>query len=249
MQRRIENYRRYVTLADNRPVFTGEARLFLILAALVLLAWRLGPWSHSGLPVSMLDWFNSTSNGPSTSAQTASTSSAPLKWADIPGPAPLPANIPGMGTNQSVVGPPTITVTQIRNVLAQYHSPATPYAQQLFDLGVQYGIDPAYALAFFVHESACGTTGVAQTTLSLGNIKWTPNWPQSYQGFRQYTSWPQGFADWYALIRNLYVAQWKLDTVPSIIPTYAPSWDHNDVQAYINDVQSLVAAWRAGADS
>ena len=43
-----------------------------------------------------------------------------------------------------------------------------------YDLGVHYGIDPAYALGFFVVESACGTRGVARTTHSLGNIRCTP---------------------------------------------------------------------------
>jgi hypothetical protein len=244
MYRSVSNRGVLATQERHGPGRFAEARLFAVLVMLVLLAWKVGPWAQGGFPVSVLSPFGSSSNAITTGAPAPVASS----WPDVAGPAPLPGNVPGMGTSDSVVGRPTITVMQIRNVLAQYHSPATLYAQQLYDLGVQYGIDPAYALAFFVHESACGTTGVAQTTLSLGNIKWTPGWPQEYEGFRQYTSWPQGFADWYALIRNLYVAQWKLDTVPSIIPVYAPAADNNDVQAYIDDVQSLVASWRAGVD-
>jgi hypothetical protein len=247
MYRHGVDYRGYATKQKQRPEIAGEVQLFLLLAMLLFFAWKVGPWTHTGVPIPVLSGFEATDNASSGSIKLGAISS--LRWADVPGPASLPANIPGIGTSESVVGPPTITVTQIRNVLMQYHSPATPYAQQLYDLGVEYGIDPAYALAFFVHESGCGTTGVARITLSLGNIKWTPDWPRSYEGFRQYISWPQGFADWYALIRNLYVAQWKLDTVPRIIPVYAPAWDHNDVQAYIDDVESLVAAWRAGADS
>ena len=40
-------------------------------------------------------------------------------------------------------------------------------------------------------------------------------------------SWQDGYEQWYKLIRNLYVAQWGLVTVDQIIPTYAPSSDHN----------------------
>ncbi len=52
-----------------------------------------------------------------------------------------------------VVGPPSISVNQIEAVLKQYGSPASGKGQTLYDLGIKYGIDPAYALAFFVHES------------------------------------------------------------------------------------------------
>ena len=31
----------------------------------------------------------------------------------------------------------------------------------MYDLGVKYGIDPVFALAFFMHESLFGTTGEA----------------------------------------------------------------------------------------
>lgn len=233
------------TQSQQRATFHGEVALFLSLAVLLLLAWRLGPWAQSGLPVPVLSGFDAIDYPPSLGGSAAAVAS----WEHGNNLTPLPGNIPGMGTGDSVVGPPTITVIQIQHVLTSYTSPATPYAQQLYDLGVQYGIDPAYALAFFIHESDCGTTGVARYTLSLGNTKWTPGWPQSFEGFRQYTSWPQGFEDWYRLIRNLYVAQWKLDTVAKIIPVYAPASDNNDVQAYIDDVQSLVASWRAGANS
>jgi hypothetical protein len=72
--------------------------------------------------------------------------------------------------------PPSLSAAQIDAILAQYHSPAGGLGPVLYDLGVQYGIDPAFAVAFFVVESAAGTRGVARTTHSLGNIRCTPGY-------------------------------------------------------------------------
>lgn len=143
----------------------------------------------------------------------------------------------------SVIGSPSISVGQIERVLQQYNSPAAGLGQKLYDLGVQYGIDPAYALAFFVHESGCGTQGVARTTKSLGNIRVTPGW-ESYNGYRQYSSWEQGFEDWYKLITDLYINGWGLRTVDAIIPVYAPSGDNNSPPSYIASVKWMVDEWR-----
>jgi len=149
-----------------------------------------------------------------------------------------------------VLGKPTITAAFINEVLASYHSPAAGKGQALYDLGVKYGIDPAFALAFFLHESSMGTTGVARTTLSLGNLRCIPNRPCVATGangyFAQMYSWEDGFEQFYKLIRNLYVAKWGLVTVDQIIPVYAPSSDHNDVKAYVGALKHAINAWHTG---
>src|SRR5205814_9918679 len=120
-----------------------------------------------------------------------------------------------------ITGAPSISVAQIESVLHQYGSPATGKGQAIYDLGMRYGINPAYALAFFVHESGCGTKGVAQFTHSLGNIRWTPGY-DNYEGYRSYDSWEHGMEDWYKLITELYINAWHLRTVDAIIPVDAP---------------------------
>jgi hypothetical protein len=82
-----------------------------------------------------------------------------------------------INTSYSVLSKPTITAAFINQVLAAYHSPATGKGQALYDDGVQYGIDPAFALAFFMHESTFGTAGEARITLALGNLRCIPNRP------------------------------------------------------------------------
>lgn len=165
-----------------------------------------------------------------------------------PPPAATPVRVVPQGS-YSVLGKPTITADFINRVLAYYHSPAAGLGQQMYDLGVKYGIDPVYALAFFMHESLFGTTGEARTTLSLGNLRCIPTRPcidQDRGGYAQMYSWTDGFEQWYKLIRNLYVEQWGLVTIDQIIPTYAPSSDHNDVAGYIAALKHEIDTWHAG---
>ena len=145
----------------------------------------------------------------------------------------------------TLVGKPSISAEFINRVLAWYDSPAAGKGQALYDDGVKYGIDPVYALAFFMHESRFGTTGVATVTHSLGNIRATAGHAR-YQGYRMYRTWEEGFEDWYRLIAKLYVVRWGLSTVDQIVPVYAPSSDNNDVAAYIAAVKQAVDTWRSG---
>jgi hypothetical protein len=149
----------------------------------------------------------------------------------------------------SVLGKPTVSADFLNQVLASYHSPTAGMGQSLYDLGVQYGIDPVYALAFFMHESLFGTTGEARVTLSLGNERCIPDRnciDQDRGGYAQMNSWQDGFEHWYKLIRNLYVAQWGLVTVDQIIPKYAPNSDGNNEAEYIATLKREVDVWRAG---
>src|SRR6266704_3623346 len=136
--------------------------------------------------------------------------------------------------HQSIEGKPTLSAAFVDKVLAAAGSKAAGTGQALYDLSVKYGIDDAYALAFFQHESTFGTGGVARATLSLGNIRCSEGYI-CIEGYRAYSSWQEGYADWYRLIRNLYISQWGLRTVEQIVPKYAPS-SENDVTGYISAV-------------
>ena len=138
---------------------------------------------------------------------------------------------------------PSVDAAAIRQVLQRYNSPAVGAADAMYNLGVEYGIDPAFCLAFFVNESTAGTAGVARTTKSVGNIRTTVGYAD-YQGYRKYDSWEQGIEDWYRLIRDLYIGQWNLTTVDQIIPVYAPTFDSNNPDHYVSTVEKLVSAWR-----
>jgi hypothetical protein len=164
-------------------------------------------------------------------------------------PLPPKTTLPTQTGPYSVLGKPTITAAFINRVLATYKSPAAGKGQALYDLGVQYGIDPAFALAFFLHESSFGTAGEATKTLSLGNLRCIPNFAcvdQDRGGYAAFSSWQAGFQAWYELIRNYYVAQRGLTTVDKIIPIYAPTADNNDEAAYIASLKHALDTWHSG---
>jgi hypothetical protein len=170
-------------------------------------------------------------------------------WENSSGPIVAKTPIPTSTGPYSVLGKPTITADFINRVLASYGSPAAGLGQQMYDLGVKYGIDPVYALAFFMHESLFGTTGEARVTRSLGNLRCIPTRPcidQNRGGYAQMYSWTDGFEQWYKLIRNLYVAYWGRVTVDQIIPKYAPNSDGNNEAEYIATLKREVDVFRAG---
>jgi hypothetical protein len=151
---------------------------------------------------------------------------------------------PAAGTGgSSVVGSPSLSAQRIDSILCNAGSPACGIGQTFYSDGVQYGIDPAYALAFFKHESSFGTAGMATQTHSIGNIVCTPGY-DCIGRFRAYRSWADGVHDWFHLIKNLYIDKWDCTTVESIISHYAPSSDNNDESGYIANVESDVQSWR-----
>ena len=170
-------------------------------------------------------------------------------WQNSNGPIVNRKPIPTHTGPYTVLGKPTISANFINQVLAYYHSPAAGKGQTMYNLGVKYGIDPVFALAFFMHESLFGTTGEARATLSLGNSRCIPTRPcidQNRGGYAKMYSWEDGFDQFYKLIRNLYVAQWGLVTIDQIIPTYAPNSDGNNEREYIATLKHEIDTWHAG---
>jgi hypothetical protein len=156
-----------------------------------------------------------------------------------------------LGGSFSVVGPPTVSAALIDQVLAANHSPAQGNGKAFFAYGVQYGIDPVFALAFFQHESTFGTAGVATHTLGIGNVECTASTPANlrYENghacFQMYASWTDSIQAWYKLIRTGYVDKGNT-TIEQIIPIYAPPSDGNNDAQYISAIEKNVTTWRSG---
>lgn len=175
---------------------------------------------------------------------------SPAPVSPMAGDAEPAVKLPTLAGEHSVIGAPTVTAAQIDAVLAEYGSPAAGTGKIWVEKGKKYGIDPAYALAFFIHESSAGTNpGWAgmkpngSTTHNIGNII-CAGYDTCYGRFRDYPGWDNGIEDWYKLISVEYVGDRGVHTVEQIIPIYAPSFENN-VPAYVDAVQSMINQWRS----
>ncbi len=151
--------------------------------------------------------------------------------------------------NYQLQGGSSLSAQQVDSILASYNSPAAGTGQTWVELGRRYNIDPAYPLAFFIHESTAGThpnwagqKSDGTTTHNIGNII-CAGYPSCYGRFRDYGSWEEGIEDWYRLIDDEYIEGRGITTLDEIIPIYAPSIE-NDVGGYTNVVKQLVDSWR-----
>ncbi len=211
----------------------------------------VSPWllvvivaSLSILVLSSFGGESSTRLSPWGSLMAAITGEAPQQAARITGIA-RPAG------DYALKAAPSLSPQDIDRILESYGSPATGSGAVWHSLGVQYGIDPAFAVAFFIHESGAGTArnwagnkpGGA-TTHNVGNII-CAGYPTCFNRFRDYPSWETGIEDWYRLIDVEYIQGRGHRTVADIIPVYAPSFE-NDVDGYVNVVHRLVDEWRQG---
>jgi hypothetical protein len=166
-----------------------------------------------------------------------------------PSPAEIAVDLVIPAGEANILGAPTVTAERIDEILRVYNSPAVGTGSYWIEYGLEFGIDPVYALAFFMHESQLGTNpnwaghkGDGTNTHNVGNII-CAGYPTCFGRFRDYQDWPTGIRDWYRLIAVEYVQGRGVATVESIIPIYAPSFE-NDIPTYINSVKSYVAQWR-----
>ncbi len=232
---------------ESRPQVRHPAWLFGTFVGVAALLLVVGPAIVSGFRGSSSRPFALALSGYNAVSAVTDDMTAKVSLVDVSTSghdAALPQNVTSTSSGPyDVTGSPSISVGQIEAVLQQYGSPAVGKGQTLFDMGLRYGINPAFALAFFVHESGCGTKGVARLTHSIGNIRWTEG-HDNYEGYRSYGSWEEGIEDWYKLISDLYINGWHLRTVDAIVPVYAPYGDNNNPPAYIAAVKQMVDAWR-----
>lgn len=164
--------------------------------------------------------------------------------ADILGTAPIPDDY---GVAHTV----RISPQLFHEVLVKAGSPAAAenVDDALYRIPLQHGLDPAVALAFFFHESSCGTQGLAVQTRSWGNQRRSPSGKgvvQTIPGrgpFAHFGSWADGLWDWCVLINGAVYRGMGRVTVAQIIPVYAPSLDGNRPARYIEAVIRAVTAW------
>ena len=206
--------------------------VFLPLSILVAQIWALSP-HHRHRTVTLVFSFVKPTQSADQSVQSVHQ---PAQSPELP---PV-SKRPGSGT--SILGEPSLSPDLINQVLSVAGSPAAGTGQALSDLSRESGIDDAYALAVFEKESSFGKYGAAFENHALGNIV-CAGYPTCHGRFRWYSSWQDGYQDFYRLISQEYVAR-GLSTVETITPAYAPS-SENDTGLYISQVCQSMLAFRS----
>ncbi len=157
----------------------------------------------------------------------------------LPTATPVPTQIP----ENVIARPPTITIAEIDLILERVNSPILPYSGDVYAYGVQYGIDPVFALAFWMKESREASDG------SIAAVYHNPGYTEGLAGdprcgrWACWPTWPEGIAGWYHYMRVFFVNR-GITTVEAILPIYAPS-SENNTSGYIVFVLQHVAQWRA----
>ncbi len=160
--------------------------------------------------------------------------------------------------NHQITGSPSLTANFIDQVLARAGSPAQGLGNQFIKLSLQTGIDAAYVLAIFHHESAYGETGVARGSRSPGNMRCldlehygdTGTWCHCEQPgncYAWFPSWSAGLVATFRLLAGPLYAAGGYTTIERVIRRWAPPADNNDDSAYIGSILQDVSGWRASA--
>jgi len=156
----------------------------------------------------------------------------------------------------AVMHSPSLTAAQISQRLKDEKSPAITAEPDIADFfyteSIRTGVDDAFALAFFKHESSYGKYGKAPHTLSIGDIRYTKlcrdkYGGEEYEGYCKYPTWKASVSHWYNLIKDGYVDQ-GYDTLGEIIARYAPCIENN-VKSYIADVVGFVKLYGVDTSS
>lgn len=206
-------------------------------------------WALLALSVALLTWrlqvdyrlrMHPTPSHPLGTAVLAhlSTSTTPIVRATS-----TPAATPDPTGALPIAGVPTLDARLVDGILAAYGSPLRGHGVEIAAVSARYRIDDAVALAFFVMESRAGTLGEAVRTRSFGNLRPMPRQP-SIDGYRAYATWMDGAAEWFRVMRALYLDRLHLATVEAAMPIYAPASDTNTPATIIAGIRQLVSCWR-----
>ncbi len=156
---------------------------------------------------------------------------------------PTPTPTPAPPTFSTIARSPSISLVEVGRVLQSVNSPMLPYAEDVYDDGVQYGIDPVFALAFWMKESREASDGsVAATDHNPGYTEGLSTDTRCGR-WACWPTWPDGIAGWFHYMR-IYFVDRGVTTVESILPIYAPPTENN-TNTYISSVLNWVAQWRA----
>ena len=152
---------------------------------------------------------------------------------------------------------PSMDIGELQDLLKKRNSPLAPFAENIYSEGIKQGIDPAYAMAFFLFESSYGKAGVGSRTKNPGNVGYNseiadykPKDAPAYSGFN---TWEKGISQWFSLIKN-YASSKGLNTVEEIVPYYKygpkgldgslTAKQKQNVEDYISNIKNFISEYK-----
>jgi hypothetical protein len=96
-------------------------------------------------------------------------------------------------------GPSRITLERFTAILEMAQSPLAPDANEAYKILVSYGIDPAWALAYWNSLNDYGKRGNASLTRNVGHVPSTCGDGHGYSyyaGLVAYYKWIDGVLEW-----------------------------------------------------
>lgn len=143
-------------------------------------------------------------------------------------------------------GSTTTAETIERDIRRFPNSPMVGLGEYIYQKGLEYGIDPAFAAAIFYSEShhADVPTSIARLNFNPGSLRsGRGGATQERDGFAYFNSYEEGIEAFYRHIRYFYFDGQNLLTVDEILWLYAPP-SENDTRGYINLIKSRMKSLR-----
>lgn len=144
-----------------------------------------------------------------------------------------------------VTGPPSVSPAFVDATLRRMASPLAGLGRYIYLDGRRWDIDPVFLVAFAVYFDRAGALPAAAH--NVGHLR-AVGAESAMEGYRVFATWRAGIDAWYRLMRHLYIQQWNRRTLDAIVPLYAPA-PRLGVEAELNDLRAMIAAWRAMARS
>lgn len=149
----------------------------------------------------------------------------------------------------------TLTAEQVDAVLRAYNSPAQGTGEAFVENAERTGVDNAWVLAQFIHESGAGSNpawaGIkpnGESTANTGNLVYAPG-RDNYGRFADFNGdWEAGVAAHFDLL-DAYAeggapSGKQHETIDSAVAEWAPASDGNNPTAYADAVMNDVRSWR-----
>ncbi len=137
-----------------------------------------------------------------------------------------------MPLDYTILAAARIPLSTYQKVLTQAGSPLAASYEDSWAYLTSLGVDPAFALAQWLHESDYGLLGAAVAHHNPGNLRLSPGMPV-VNGFAQFPDWLSGVRGYANLIAGpLYGQSTGYNTALKMPFRYAPSADNNDPAAY-----------------